>query len=142
MNWIDERIKQLDDRDERERLISLDQVRIYEELSTQLHRDIEYVNKTRRFSVKMNGNSALHDRIIECNGKKVNIKLDKKTHVISSVGENINLSFALDICPNGGVCLKNGEGAEVYIPKVAEIILDPILFPDLPPENNWAKLGK
>lgn len=142
MNWINERIKQSDERDERDRLISNEQVRIYEELSTQVHRDVEHANKTERFSIKMNGNAVLHDRIVECNGKKINIKLDKKTHIISVVGKNTNLSFTLDICPNGGVCLKDAEGKQIHIPQIAEIILDPLLFPDLPPQSVWPKLAE
>jgi hypothetical protein len=149
MHWIDERIRESQEHADREMQIANEQARIYEDLSRQIKQDTDRANKAGGFSVKITGNAALHDRTIECDGRKFNLKLDSDTHAISAFGDNIEFIVVLGICGNGGVCLKDASGNEVLIPDAARMILDPFLFPHLTPESKaaiqqkiWAKLAQ
>src|ERR1700682_4590200 len=148
-HWIDDRFRESQEHEERETQITNEQMRSYEVMSDRIRLDTDRANKICKWSIKINGNAALHNRVIEHEGRKFHLTLDKETHTISALGEGVDFRVVLGICNNGGGCLKNAEGNEVPIQEASQAILDPFLFPHLTPESKaaltkriWAKLAQ
>jgi hypothetical protein len=140
MSWIDDRLADRNALRARETLIKEHAISIYEALWNKLVEHIEDA-KTKSFDLFTNG--ALQNRKVilwkkELSGEyaktseELTFRLDGKV-IFARSANGLDLSFYLDVCPDGVVCLKTTGDKQISIEEASIAILDLFLFPDLPP---------
>jgi hypothetical protein len=142
MSWLDDRIAEHKAIEARRKEIADNAHHVYSALWK------EITEITEEPSAKLAGvytNGAAYDRLV-ClpnpptrpgfqarSGPQLHIKLadDKQSISVSGTDRYPTITFTLDVCQDGVVCLKF-DGAEFSYPDAAIKIVDPLLFPNLP----------
>jgi hypothetical protein len=136
--WIDERVKELQDRQERFRKIDSFSHKIFDDLWGQIVKDINYMKGQAWMGVQQLLTEGYHPNremvIIKPTPKEmkqthVSLNTDKRSVVVS--GSSLRLEFPIRVCGDGSVCLKDEAGNKIEIQDAARRIVDPIAFPEL-----------
>lgn len=136
MHWVDERIQEHKDRQDRKALITRESTKMFDALWSFIMADIEYANETGHlgiYSLGVEGNSSTRDMTIYRPAKErkdVHVKLSQDRESIVVSGQ-VRAVFPLRICPDGSVCLKDESDSKIEFKDASRRILDPLLFPDL-----------
>lgn len=132
--WIDRRLADLAAHQERNAAIRERAVDIYEALWREIVGHIEDA-KLHGFAVSTNG--AARKRIVRLAKQnnsgtfhEIVVSLPDSKDRVRASGDRVDVTFDLDVCGDGVVCLKTG-GREVSLEAAAILILDPFLFPQL-----------
>jgi hypothetical protein len=136
MSWIDERLAERKALAEYNRLLDDHAVGIYTAVWNEMMTFVEEA-KTKGFANLLTNGSLQNRRLILAvpgNDKTLSLTMtDKRTIRANSPGKEVR--FDLDICDGGIVCLKHAD-EQVSEQEAAKLILDPFLFPDLPPSAS------
>jgi hypothetical protein len=132
MSWLDDQIREDEERQTQETAIAREAPKIYQVLWDGL---IQIVNEAKKKGFVLKPTGSNMERSIQLvydneNPRRMNlVSRDKRTLTADiSGGRTIKFSFA--ICEDGVVCLKN-EGKPISIEDAAHAIMKPFLFPDL-----------
>ena len=139
MSWLDERIAEANTLAMRSALIEEHATAVYESLWSEIKAKIEEA-KTKGFSGLMTNGRPTARKIILPDvvpalgrtlsaPREIMVELRKSEQSVVTTGAK-QLSFVLDVCEDGVVCLKFGENS-VTVERAAELIITPLLFPEL-----------
>jgi hypothetical protein len=140
MSWIDERLAERQALVERNRLLDDHAVQVYAAVWKEMMTFVEEA-KTKGFSNLLTNGSVQNRRLILAvpgNDKTLSVTMTDK-RIIRASCSGKESRFELDVCDGGIVCLRH-DGEQVTEQEAARRILDPFLFPDLPPANTSAAL--
>jgi hypothetical protein len=129
MGWIDERLTQRKALSERNRLLDEHAAEIYAAVWKEMMAFVEEA-KSKGFVDLLANGTAQNRRLIlgtPENSRTLTLTMTDKRAIRAG-----SLSFELDICDGGIVCLKH-DGEQVSERDAARLILDPFLFPELNP---------
>jgi|GEM_PF-2806861 len=137
MHWIEKRIYEQQERDERRALIARESPKIFDALWTHILDDIRLANQTAYIGIMQlgtEGNSSTREMTIyrpaARERKEVHIKLNSDGFGITVSGI-VDRTLRLRICKDGSVCLQDAYGQKIEFREASQEILDPLLFPDL-----------
>jgi hypothetical protein len=137
MHWIEERLKEHNQRRERKRKIEDEAPRTYGALWNKVVEDIKIANQTAYIGVMQimtEGNASLYDLSVlkpsTNRPRTANILLSEDRHSIVISGD-VRMKFFVRVCQDGTVCLQDDSSTEIGVEEAARRILDPLLFPDL-----------
>jgi hypothetical protein len=137
MSWLDDRIKEDREREERLKLITDEASNMFDSLWKEIFEVIQEAKK-KGFPIFTNGSEVQRVVNLSVNPgpnessrspKKITLKLAEDKLSISVSGA-ISLKFLLDVCPDMVVCLKH-DGNHISVQNAARMILDRFLFPHL-----------
>jgi hypothetical protein len=156
MSWPDERIKEQQRADERDQKIRTDAPKLYEWLWKEI---LKWVKEAEghfalrtdadgyRRTISHFGKSAPMTSPPSIGGPKelvarVSVELPDDMRAIIVNGLKKPLSFRIGVRRDNGLCLTRNGGKEILPPKAALLIVDSMLFPNLPPlaDENEAQI--
>jgi hypothetical protein len=136
MSWLDERIQQAREREERSKSITNGAPDLYVSLWTEIVKIVEEA-KRKRIPVFTNGTEI--DRIVSFGAhdvyesrqplRQIHLNLGKDKPSINVSGD-ISITFSVDLCPDNIVCLKEKD-KQISTRDAAIRIMDQFLFPEL-----------
>jgi len=132
MSWIDERLAQRKALNERNQLLDEHAAEIYAAIWKEMMTFVEEA-KSKGFTDLLPNGTAQNRRLILGNPDH------NRTIMLTMTDKRVirggSLSFELDICDGGIVCLKH-DGEQVSERDAARLILDPFLFPEFSPVTS------
>jgi hypothetical protein len=145
MSWVDDAFNESEQLAIRNQRIESGRGQLYDDLWKHVTDDIQEINKRGRAALHTNGTT--YNRIVSPTNpimranyphdvdvsKDCHIKLEGRKITVSGYG--IGLSFDVDVCPDGVVCLKQ-NGEHVKLEKASMMILRPLAFPELPKQKT------
>ena len=144
MTWIDSEIARLKRQRERHAMIRSEATKVYDALWDELVARITEARNT-SYLPGFDTNGSLYDRRIvipvfpppgrhSADPKYIEVTLTEDREGITAIGAGLNLLFALDLCPGDIVCIKY-NGQKTNIEEAARLVLHPLFFPDLEPDD-------
>ncbi len=138
MSWIEQRLAEKGEREQRNRVIAEHESAVYENLWEQVKLDLE---EAQRRGIEVSTNGAPHDRTVSLavalkpgedftRSKRLHIRLEKGPHLVKVSGGPVSVEFRIDVSSDGVVRLKHGD-RQLSAEEAARMILDPFLFPEL-----------
>ena len=137
MTWIDERIRERDERQRRSNLILQQAEKVFAALWDEI---MNFIGEamTKGFTLATNGSPSEREIIRTLipmpagrsisNPAHLYVKVVREKGIISATGPGVNIQFALHVRNDDVVCLTRDD-KELSVQAAAIAILDPFLFP-------------
>jgi len=138
MTWLDDRIEQRTKASTEDRLIAQSLEPMYEALWEKV---VFWIDEARKNGIELLTNGAAHERIVKLpvkpratqsmtHPKQLTISLDRSKHAIVASGPRTKQVFTVTLRDGTNIARLTHDGIEVSPDKAAEMILDPLIFPE------------
>jgi hypothetical protein len=139
MTWIDDRMQQRREASRRATLIASEAERTYAILWEEI---ADCVREAEGKGIQVIMNGSPHERMVVLPGnprKELHVRLKKEKQLIAISGIEPPFELWFDLGDDNVVCLTK-DGVKINPEVAAQAILDPFLFPELPPPQVRPKV--
>ena len=129
MSWFEDRITERESVREHCRVIDANAIPVYEAVWRQI---MEVVEEAGASGIILCPGGSSEERYLTLARERLDYRLNSTERTISAAFGEQSVVLGLDVCDGGVVCMMH-DGKRINERVAARLILDPFIFPELPP---------